>query len=87
MPDSLEFDATRVQQCISNLLSNAIKFTPEGGLISIVLQEEADAVRVEVIDTGPGVPPEERRSPSSVGIRTRTRSCNILIGSRSVTIG
>ena len=65
--DSLEtevsLDHVRVQQMLSNLLSNAIKFTEKGGL-SIrmtpdVSAEGKDLVKVEVQDTGIGVPPEK----------------------------
>jgi two-component system, sensor histidine kinase and response regulator len=49
-------DRDRLMQVIVNLLSNAIKFTPKGGLIRISLGGEADVVRFEIEDTGPGVP-------------------------------
>jgi signal transduction histidine kinase len=51
-------DHTRLVQVFSNLLANAIKFTPPGGKITVVLQEEAQKARVEVRDTGIGMDPE-----------------------------
>ncbi|MBL8879337.1 MAG: HAMP domain-containing protein [Phycisphaerales bacterium] len=49
-------DRARVRQVLMNLLSNAIKFTPEGGLIRMVLRRAGDErVRIEVTDTGPGI--------------------------------
>lgn len=53
-------DATRFRQVLMNLLGNAIKFTPEGGRIELAGRAENGAVRVEVRDTGPGIPPEEQ---------------------------
>jgi len=46
----------RLQQVITNLLSNAINYTREG-TAHIRVTESADEVRVEVIDTGIGIPP------------------------------
>ena len=55
-------DPSRVRQVALNLLSNALKFTPAGGSVVVRARQEADdAVRVEVADTGIGVPPEAQR--------------------------
>ena len=53
-------DGDRVLQVISNLLSNAFRWTPDGGHIDLELAAGNGAVRVDVADSGPGVPPEER---------------------------
>ena len=53
-------DGDRVLQVISNLLSNAFRWTPDGGRIELQLASGNGAVRVDVVDTGPGVPPEKR---------------------------
>jgi two-component system phosphate regulon sensor histidine kinase PhoR len=53
-------DGDRVLQVISNLLSNAFRWTPDGGRIELQLAAGNGAVRVDVVDTGPGVPPEKR---------------------------
>lgn len=53
------FDADKLTQVIVNLLANALKFTPEGGTVTFRTVREADQVRFEVSDTGPGLPPEE----------------------------
>ncbi len=49
-------DATRVKQILTNLLSNAVKYNAEGGRIHIACRSVgADAVEIEVIDTGLGM--------------------------------
>jgi CheY-like chemotaxis protein/two-component sensor histidine kinase len=54
-------DATRFQQVLMNLLANAIKFTPNGGSIQISARLTDERIRVEVQDSGPGIPPEEQK--------------------------
>jgi signal transduction histidine kinase/DNA-binding response OmpR family regulator len=53
-------DITRLKQMLMNLAGNAIKFTPEGGRIELAAHEANGQIRVEVRDTGPGIPPEEQ---------------------------
>jgi signal transduction histidine kinase len=55
----VEMDADRIGQALGNLLSNAIKFTPAGGGVSTRAWVEADRFRVQVTDTGAGIPPDE----------------------------
>jgi len=54
-------DATRFRQVLMNLLGNAIKFTPEGGKIELAARQVGEAIRVEIRDSGPGIPVEERQ--------------------------
>jgi signal transduction histidine kinase/DNA-binding response OmpR family regulator len=58
---SVRADSTRFKQILMNLLGNAIKFTPEGGKVELSAHEFGDFVRVEVRDSGPGIPPEEQQ--------------------------
>ncbi|RKX99702.1 hypothetical protein DRP77_12830 [Candidatus Poribacteria bacterium] len=53
-------DEARIGQVITNLLSNALKFTPQGGQVKVRLSRQGDMILTEVIDTGPGIPEEER---------------------------
>ena len=53
-------DATRFKQVLMNLVGNALKFTPEGGSVELVAFPTDGQVRVEVHDTGPGIPEEEQ---------------------------
>ena len=49
----------RLRQVLNNLLSNAIKFTPPREVITVTVQDLDDHLRVEVMDTGVGIPPED----------------------------
>jgi signal transduction histidine kinase len=53
-------DGDRVLQVITNLLSNAFRWTPDGGRVELALGSDNGDVRVDVLDTGPGVAPRER---------------------------
>lgn len=53
-------DAMLTYQAFTNLTSNALKFTPLEGRVTLRTRLADDRVRVEVHDTGPGVPPDER---------------------------
>ncbi|HEY1067243.1 MAG TPA: ATP-binding protein, partial [Pirellulales bacterium] len=43
-----------------NLIDNALKYTPAGGSVSVRASVEADAVLVEVVDTGVGIAPDQQ---------------------------
>jgi two-component system OmpR family sensor kinase len=51
-------DAHRLDQLIGNLVGNAIKYTPEGGTITLSLYQDGDWARLDVADTGRGIPAE-----------------------------
>ncbi len=48
-------DRLRLNQVLTNILSNASKFTPDGGTITIRVEEEVDGVTVSVTDSGIGI--------------------------------
>jgi len=54
-------DATRLQQILTNLIGNAIKFTPDGGRVGVAVHRQEASVRIEVRDTGPGIPAAEQK--------------------------
>jgi signal transduction histidine kinase len=51
-------DAGRLEFVLNNLFSNAFKFTPRGGTITLRVLESADALCLEVQDTGAGIAPD-----------------------------
>jgi len=51
-------DHQRLKQILLNLLSNAIKYNRQGGDVAVAAERVNGHVRVEVADTGPGVPPD-----------------------------
>ncbi len=66
LPDIIG-DQERIGQVFTNLIGNAIKFTPEKGKVAIRISTDSTlpsnsegAVHIEVIDTGEGIPIEER---------------------------
>jgi PAS domain S-box-containing protein len=62
MPEELTavVDPARFKQVLYNYLSNAVKFTPESGRVEVrVRREEDQSFRVDVEDTGVGIPPDE----------------------------
>lgn len=56
----LQGDSQRLGQLVDNLLTNAVKFTPPGGRVSVGAAPEGDGWRLEVRDTGIGVPAGEQ---------------------------
>ena len=57
---TLSGDRDMLQQAVANLLDNALKFSPDGGHIGIRAWQEAARAVVEITDSGPGIPEEER---------------------------
>jgi histidine kinase len=55
---SVHADVDRVAQVLTNLLGNAIRYTPDGGTITVSLQVVQNMARVDVVDTGMGIPTE-----------------------------
>jgi len=49
-------DPALIRRVVGNLLGNALKFTPESGAITITAARRDGRPRVEVADTGPGIP-------------------------------
>jgi signal transduction histidine kinase len=52
-------DELRVKQVVFNLLSNAVKFTPSGGRVKACVSVDPDHARIEVSDTGVGIPADK----------------------------
>ncbi|WP_369058395.1 ATP-binding protein [Caulobacter sp. 73W] len=61
LPSVVTVDPARLRQIVLNFLTNAVKFTEAGSVRLHAVTAEGSRLRVEVIDTGPGVP-EDRRA-------------------------
>ncbi|HZT94075.1 MAG TPA: ATP-binding protein [Gaiellaceae bacterium] len=55
----LEADSARLRQVLDNLVSNALKFTPSGGSVMLSASNGCGQLRLDVTDTGIGIPHEE----------------------------
>jgi signal transduction histidine kinase len=59
LPDEVTWDPERINEVTGNLLSNAFKFTPAGGTIELTAAPADGSVRIQVRDTGAGIPAEQ----------------------------
>jgi len=57
---TLAADRGKIRLILENLLSNAIKYSPRGGVINLRALADGEQLILEVADSGPGVPLEER---------------------------
>jgi signal transduction histidine kinase/CheY-like chemotaxis protein len=53
-------DPNRLRQCLSNLLSNALKYTKTGGVQVTAKISDRGVLQLDIIDTGAGIPPQDR---------------------------
>lgn len=59
-PATISGDANALRVMFNNLIDNATKYTPSGGRVDVCLQVEDGNPKVEITDTGPGIPADER---------------------------
>ncbi len=78
---SVDADPEKLRSIVDNLLGNAVKFTPAGGTISVLARETDGRLTIEVIDSGPGVPPEERDAVFESFFRGRAKAGGRVAGS------
>ena len=57
---SAVFDPKWTAEALCNLLDNAVKYTPAGGRVTVEAASYQLFCRIDVTDTGPGIPEEER---------------------------
>lgn len=80
---SAVFDPDRMEQVVANLVANALKYSPTDAPVRVRVVGEESSVGIEVLDEGPGIPPDTRtqlfqpfrrglngdsRDPSRVGL-------------------
>ena len=73
----------RIIQVLTNLLSNAIKFTPKGGFVELLIEEnkaEPEDVIIHVIDNGNGIPKEILRDLFNKEVTMSTKGTDGEIG-------
>ena len=64
LPDhwlAVRADPERVHQVLANLLTNALNYSPGGGEVLVSARQTGDRVRVEIVDHGIGMSPDEQR--------------------------
>ncbi|OEH93525.1 PAS domain-containing sensor histidine kinase [Bacillus solimangrovi] len=76
---TLMFDPDRIEQVLTNLIDNAIRHTSEGGKVAVSMENLDDNVRIDVSDSGSGIPEEDlpfvfERFYKADKARTRGRS-------------
>lgn len=54
--DEIDVDPYRLRQVLSNLVSNALNQMPDGGRLEVSVHRDQGRIRIEVADTGPGIP-------------------------------
>ncbi len=57
-PVIAELDRTLIQRAVGNLIANAVAYTPPGGTVVLRAKADVAAIRIEVSDTGVGIPAE-----------------------------
>jgi signal transduction histidine kinase len=59
LPDEVQWDVDRINEVMGNLLANAFKFTGADGMVELSASPSDDHVRIEVRDSGAGIPPSQ----------------------------
>lgn len=58
-PIVVSCDPKWTEEAIFNILDNAVKYTPQGGWVALTLEAYETCCRINISDTGCGIPPEE----------------------------
>jgi signal transduction histidine kinase len=54
-------DPERLRQALTNLIENAVKWSPHGTPVAVVARATNGVVRIDVRDSGPGIPSDQQR--------------------------
>lgn len=57
---TVQGDSAQLREAATNFISNAVKYTPEGGIIRVVVGSHLNRIRFEVIDNGYGIPEDQQ---------------------------
>ncbi len=56
---AIPLDRDKLKQAFMNIVLNAMDAMPEGGTLEILTLQDSDSVRIDFVDTGVGIPPED----------------------------
>jgi two-component system sensor histidine kinase KdpD len=73
-------DRAAVQHVLMNLVVNATKFSPPDEPIEVTVHCEDDQVRFEVVDRGPGIPPQKREEVFEKFVRLQRGGVGVGLG-------
>ncbi len=59
-PAVVQGDRDALRILVRNLVDNAVRFTPPGGRVRVSVRNQAAGPLLEVLDSGPGIPPGDR---------------------------
>jgi two-component system sensor histidine kinase GlrK len=77
---AVEADPEKLRSIVDNLIGNAVKFTPAGGSVTVLARANGAEAVIDVIDSGPGVPAEERESIFDSFFRGRIKASSRVEG-------
>ena len=66
-------DAVLLERILGNLVSNAVRYTRRGGVV-VLCRRRGEALRIEVVDSGPGIPADRLQSIFSEFVRLEPAS-------------
>jgi len=55
----IEADKNKINQVMENLTSNAVKFSPQGGEITVSIEQSEEKAKISITDTGIGIPEKD----------------------------
>ena len=84
---TLTADRGKIRLILENLLSNAIKYSPKGGTIHLRARAAATQLVLDVADSGPGIPDEERAHIFEAFYTGRAAASEPRQGHRHRTVG
>lgn len=76
----IDGDDGLIETLLQNLLDNARKYTPENGSIEVFTSQLGDKARLQIADTGPGIPVDQREQVFKRFYRFDSQGFNNVIG-------
>ena len=70
-------DKDLLKQAVLNIVMNAVEVMPQGGILTLALSFEAGLWDLEISDTGPGIPPENRAKLFQLYFTTKPKGSGI----------